>query len=61
MCIEGEMSCGISETLCPLDEMKGYDWERERENEREKRRGFKPNYLFYISKIVAILRAKFIV
>ena len=26
MCIKGEMSCGMSETLWPLDEMKGYDW-----------------------------------
>ena len=45
MCIKGKMSCEISETLWPLDEMKDYDWgEREREMEREKMRGSKPNY-----------------
>ena len=26
VCMEGEMSCEISETLWTLDEMQGYNW-----------------------------------
>ena len=44
MCIKQEMSCGISKKLLPLDEMKGYDWEKEGKM-REREEGVPGRYL----------------